>query len=102
MGHYEYLALPLDFGPMPVQYFRPWWMTRGKRREEDFIKADKIFFFRSCEKHIHLVQYILQHFLLNSLFVKAEKYKFHASSVSFLELIISQGDDINIQKWFLL
>eukprot|EP00066_Takifugu_rubripes_P023495 XP_011612761.1 PREDICTED: uncharacterized protein LOC105417894 [Takifugu rubripes] len=57
-----------------------------------FVYLDDILIFsRSKEEPVHHVQAVLQRLLENSLFVKAEKCEFHATSVSFLGYIIGQG-----------
>lgn len=57
-----------------------------------FVYLDDILIFcQSMKKHIHHVQAILQWLLDNSLILKAEKCKFHASSVSFLGYILAHG-----------
>jgi len=50
------------------------------------------FFFKSWGEHVHHVQIVLQCFLKNSFFVKAEKCEFHVPSVSFLGYIASHGN----------
>lgn len=52
---------------------------------------DILIFSKNATGHIHHVQSILQRLLENSLFVKAEKCEFHASTVSFLGYIVSKG-----------
>lgn len=57
-----------------------------------FVYLDDILVF-SCnlEEHkMHVLQ-VLQRFLENKLFVKAEKCEFHISSVSFLGYVIEMG-----------
>ncbi|KAI3363811.1 hypothetical protein L3Q82_001216 [Scortum barcoo] len=57
-----------------------------------FVYLDDILIFsRNKEEHVHHVQAVLQRLLENSLFVKAEKCEFHASSVSFLGFIVGRG-----------
>lgn len=54
-----------------------------------FIYMDDILIFsRTQEEHVHHVQTVLQSLLENSLFVKAVKYEFHVTTVSFLGFII--------------
>lgn len=56
-----------------------------------FVYLDDILIFsRSKKEHVHHVQAVLPRLLKNSLF-KAEKCEFHATSISFLGSIISQG-----------
>ncbi|KAI3366903.1 hypothetical protein L3Q82_009548, partial [Scortum barcoo] len=57
-----------------------------------FVYLDDILIFsKNKEEHVHHVQAVLQRLLENSLFVKAEKCEFHASSVSFLGFIVGPG-----------
>ncbi|KAI3359497.1 hypothetical protein L3Q82_013906 [Scortum barcoo] len=57
-----------------------------------FVYLDDILIFsRNKEEHVHHVQAVLQRLLENSLFVKAEKCEFHASSVYFLGFIVGRG-----------
>ncbi|KAI3362603.1 hypothetical protein L3Q82_001689 [Scortum barcoo] len=57
-----------------------------------FVYLDDILIFsRNKEEHVHHVQAVLQRLLESSLFVKAEKCEFHASSVSFLGFIVGRG-----------
>lgn len=57
-----------------------------------FVYLDDILIFsQSLQDHILHVQAVLQRLLENSLFVKAEKCEFHASSVSFLGYIVGQN-----------
>ena len=58
-----------------------------------FVYLDDILVFsKNKEEHVHHGQAVLQRLLENSLFVKAEKCEFHATSVSFLGYIIGKGN----------
>lgn len=52
---------------------------------------DDILIFKTLEKHISHVRQVLQRLLENKLYVKGEKCKFHATSVSFLGYVIESG-----------
>lgn len=52
---------------------------------------DILIFSRSLAEHIHHVQAVLQHLLQNHLYVKADKFEFHSSTVSFIGFIVSAG-----------
>lgn len=57
-----------------------------------FVYLDDILIFsRDPQNHQNHVRQVLQRFLENKLFVKAEKCDFHVSSVSFLGYIIETG-----------
>lgn len=57
-----------------------------------FIYTDDIFIFSELEKeHVQHVHMFLRCLIENSLFVKAEKCKFYASSVSLLGFVVGQG-----------
>lgn len=53
------------------------------------------------EEHVQHVWLVLRRLFENSLFVKAEKYEFHATTVSFLGFIVKQGqlspDPVKVQ-----
>lgn len=46
---------------------------------------------KTGDEHVSHVQTVLKRLLENSLFIKTEKYDFHASSVSFLGYIVALG-----------
>ncbi|KAI3358945.1 hypothetical protein L3Q82_014740 [Scortum barcoo] len=71
-GHYEYLVMPFGLTNAPSSV-----PGSGETTNK--------------EEHVHHVQAVLQRLLENSLFVKAEKCEFHASSVSFLGFIVGRG-----------
>ena len=55
-----------------------------------FVYLDDISIFSpSKEEHVHHIQTVLQRRLENSLFGKAKKCEFHATSVSFLGYIVN-------------
>lgn len=57
-----------------------------------FVGLDEILIFsKTIEEHPTHVCAVLQHLLENELFVKAEKCKFHAHTVSFLGFVLSEG-----------
>ena len=92
-GHYEYLVMPFGLTNAPAVFQALVNdVLRDMLNKQVFVYLDDILTFsRSREEHIHHVQAVLQRLLRNSLFVKAEKCEFHASSVSFLGYIVGQG-----------
>lgn len=52
---------------------------------------DVLIFSEMLEEHIEHVRLVLQHLWENRLFTKAEKCKFHVTTVQFLGFIIEQG-----------
>ncbi|TWW58269.1 Retrovirus-related Pol polyprotein from transposon 17.6 [Takifugu flavidus] len=92
-GHYEYLVMPFGLTNAPAVFqalIND--ILRDMLNKTVFVYLDDILIFsRSKEEHVHHVQAVLQRLLENSLFVKAEKCEFHATSVSFLGYIIGQG-----------
>lgn len=92
-GHYEYLVMPfgLTNAPAVFQAFVND-VLRDMLNHSVFVYLDDILIFsKSMEEHVHHVRAVLQRLLENSLFVKAEKCEFHASSVTFLGYIVAQG-----------
>lgn len=101
IGHYEYLVIP--FGPTnaPAVFQNLISDVFRDINKHIFLYLDEILVFsKTCEEHIHHVQSVLQHFLENLLYVKAEKCEFHVSSVSFLGYIVAtdsiQMDSIKV------
>ncbi|KAI3358251.1 hypothetical protein L3Q82_003249 [Scortum barcoo] len=94
-GHYEYLVMPFAIAsPMLPAVFQALVndVLRDMLNKFVFVYLDDILIFsRNKEEHVHHVQAVLQRLLENSLFVKAEKCEFHASSVSFLGFIVGRG-----------
>ena len=91
-GHYEYLVMPFGLTNAPAVFQALVNdVLRDMLNRFVFVYLDDILIFsQSREEHIHHVQAVLQRLLENSLFVKAEKCEFHASSVSFLGYIVAQ------------
>ena len=92
-GYYEYLVMPSGLTSAPAVFQALVNdVLRDMLTHSLFDYLDDIFIFhKSCEEHVHHVQSVLQRLLKNSLFVKAEKCKFHVPSVSFLRYILAQG-----------
>lgn len=58
-----------------------------------FVYLDDILIFSPDEKiHIQHICQVLQRFHDNQLFIKAEKCKFHASTIAFLGFIVSENN----------
>ncbi|KAI3364204.1 hypothetical protein L3Q82_010812 [Scortum barcoo] len=92
-GHYEYLVMPFGLTNAPAVFQA---LVNDVLRDmlNKFVLVyldDILIFSRNKEEHVHHVQAVLQRLLENSLFVKAEKCEFHASSVSFLGFIVGRG-----------
>ncbi|KAI3361892.1 hypothetical protein L3Q82_002215 [Scortum barcoo] len=92
-GHYEYLVMPFGLTNAPAVFQALVNdVLRDMLNKFVFVYLDDILIFsRNKEEHVHHVQAVLQRLLENSLFVKAEKCEFHASSVSFLGFIVGRG-----------
>lgn len=92
-GHYEYLVMPFGLTNAPAVFQALVNdVLRDYLNKFVFVYLDDILIFsRSRQEHIHHVQSVLQLLLKNSLFVKAEKCHFHASSVSFLGYIVGHN-----------
>lgn len=50
-----------------------------------------LIFSRSLEEHVGHVRDVLHRLLENKLFVKAEKYEYHAETVNFLGYVVEKG-----------
>ncbi|KAI3364400.1 hypothetical protein L3Q82_010825 [Scortum barcoo] len=92
-GHYEYLVMPFGLTNAPAVFQALVNdILRDMLNKFVFVYLDDILIFsKNKEEHVHHVQAVLQRLLENSLFVKAEKCEFHASSVSFLGFIVGRG-----------
>ena len=92
-GHYEYLVMPFGLTNAPAVFQALVNdVLRDMLNRFVFVYLDDILIFsKSREEHVSHVQAVLQRLLENSLFVKAEKCEFHASSVSFLGYIVAPG-----------
>ena len=92
-GHYEYLVMPYGLTNAPA-IFQALVndVLRDMLNKNVFVYLDDILIFsKTKEDHVHHVQAVLQRLLQNSLFVKAEKCEFHASSTTFLGYIVGEG-----------
>ncbi|KAK3528557.1 hypothetical protein QTP70_002806 [Hemibagrus guttatus] len=92
-GHYEYLVMPFRLTNAPAVF-----QALVNDILQDYLNLfvfvyldDILIFSRSMEEHVHHVQSVLRHLLLNRLYVKAEKCEFHTSSTTFLGFILSAG-----------
>lgn len=93
----KYPLSPLDAAFAPLQRVRfftkldlrnAYHLIHIRQRDE----WKTVFIFLETEKeHVQHVQLVLRCLLENCLFGKAEKFEFHASSVSFLGFIVKQG-----------
>jgi len=92
-GHYEYLVMPFGLTNAPAVFQALVNdVLRDLLNRFVFVYLDDILnFSKNQEEHVHHVQTVLQRLLENSLFVKVEKCKFHASSVSFLGYVVAWG-----------
>lgn len=92
-GHYEYLVMPFGLTNAPVVFQALVNdVLQDTINKYVFVYLDDILIFsRSLNEHVHHVQTVLQRLLENSLYVKAEKCEFHASSVPFFGFIVGQG-----------
>lgn len=82
-GHYEYLVMPFGLNA-PAVFQCLVNELRDLLNRFVFVYLDHILIFsKNREEHVSHVQAVLKHLLHHSLFVKAEKYQFHAESVSF-------------------
>ena len=91
-GHYEYLVMPFGLTNAPAVFQA---LVNDLLRDMIdkfvFVYLDDILIFsRNLVEHVTHVRSVLRRLLDNSLFVKAEKCEFHASSVTFLGYIIAK------------
>ncbi|KAI7808450.1 Pol polyprotein [Triplophysa rosa] len=90
-GHYEYLVLPFGLTNAPAVFQG---LINAKLSDMInqfvFVYMDDILIFSpSLQEHSQHVREVLQRLLENQLFIKAEKCKFHADTVSFLGHVLS-------------
>lgn len=94
LGHFEYLVMPFGLTNAPAVFqalIND--VLRDMINRFVFVYLDDILIYsRNREEHVLHVRQVLERLLKNRLFVKAEKCEFHASTVSFLGYIISQGE----------
>uniref|UniRef100_A0A8C7WXH1 Gypsy retrotransposon integrase-like protein 1 n=1 Tax=Oryzias sinensis TaxID=183150 RepID=A0A8C7WXH1_9TELE len=93
LGHYEYLVMPFGLTNAPAVFQR---LVNDVLRDFInrfvFVYLDDILIFSSDPvQHENHVRQVLARLLENQLFVKAEKCRFHASSVQFLGYILEAG-----------
>ena len=93
LGHFEYLVMPFGLSNAPAVFqalIND--ILRDMLNHFVFVYLDDILIFsENMEKHVQQVRLVLRRLLDNKLFVKPEKCEFHVSKVSFLGLIITQG-----------
>ncbi|XP_060754879.1 serine hydrolase-like protein isoform X1 [Neoarius graeffei] len=91
--HYEYLVMPFGLTNAPAVFQALVNdILRDMLNKFVFVYLDDILIFsKTLSEHTHHVQLVLRRLLENSLFVKAEKCKFHAQSVSFLGYVVTEG-----------
>lgn len=82
-GHFEYLKYSVVFQALIND------VLRDMLNKFLFVNLDDILIFsHNMQEHVQHVRLVLHNLLKNLLFVKAEKYEFHVSSVSFRGFII--------------
>lgn len=93
LGHFEYMVMPFGLTNAPAVFqalIND--VLHDMLNKFVFVYLDDILIFsRSKEEHVKHVRLVLQRLLENKLFVKAEKYDFHATSVGFLGFIVEKG-----------
>ncbi|KAK7913158.1 hypothetical protein WMY93_013369 [Mugilogobius chulae] len=92
-GHYEYLVMPFGLTNAPAVFQALVNdILRDMLNKFVFVYLDDILIFSSdLDSHISHVKQVLRTLLDNQLYVKAEKCEFHVSSVSFLGMVVAQG-----------
>ena len=93
-GHYEYLVMPFGLTNAPAVFQA---LVNDVLRDMldryVYVYLDDILIFSPDETmHVQHVRQVLQHLLINQIFVKAEKCEFHVPSVSFLGFIVSKDN----------
>ena len=94
LGHFEDLVMPFGLTNAPAVFQALVNdVLRDMLNRSVFVYLDDILIFsKSLVEHKHHVRQVLQCFLENKLYVKAEKCDFHVQSISFLGYIIGQGE----------
>ena len=92
-GDYEYCVMPFGLTNVPAVFQA---LVNDVLHDvinhNVFVYLDDILVFsESLEEHVAHFRLILQHLLENHLFAKAEKSKFHRSTVQFLGFVVSRG-----------
>uniref|UniRef100_A0A3B3H730 Gypsy retrotransposon integrase-like protein 1 n=1 Tax=Oryzias latipes TaxID=8090 RepID=A0A3B3H730_ORYLA len=92
-GHYEYQVMPFGLTNAPAVFQNLVNDVLGDMINRFvFVYLDDILIFsRSEVEHIQHVRKVLLRLLQNQLYVKAEKCEFHATTTSFLGLVIAEG-----------
>lgn len=93
LGHFEYLVMPFGLTNTPAVFqCLVNDVLRDMLGRFVFVYLDDIqIFSQNQAEHVQHVHKVLQRLLENRLFVKAEKCEFHASTVTFLGHMISEG-----------
>lgn len=92
-SHYAYLVMPFGLTNAPAVFQALVNdILRNMLNRFVFVYIDDVLIF-SCspQEHVLHVRQVLQCLLENQLFIKAEKCKFHSSTIPFLGYIISAG-----------
>ena len=92
-GHYEYLVMPFGLTNAPAVFQA---LINDVLRDmlDVFVVVyldDILIFSQSLEDHVQHVRRVLERLLHNRLFVKAEKCRFHSTSVDYLGFIVEKG-----------
>lgn len=93
LGHFEYLVIPFGLTNAPAVFQALVNdVLRDFLNQFVFVYLDDILIYsKNLQQHIQHVRTVLQRLLENKLYVKAEKYDFHAASITFLGLIFERG-----------
>ena len=92
-GHYEYLVMPFGLTNAPA-VFQALMNDVLRDMLDEFVVVyldDILIFSRGLEEHVQHVRRVLERLLHNRLFVKAEKCRFHTTSVDYLGFIVEKG-----------
>uniref|UniRef100_A0A8C2WB23 Gypsy retrotransposon integrase-like protein 1 n=1 Tax=Cyclopterus lumpus TaxID=8103 RepID=A0A8C2WB23_CYCLU len=92
-GHYEYRVMPFGLTNAPA-VFQALMNDVLRDMLDEFVVVyldDILVFSRTLEDHVQHVRRVLKRLLLNRLFVKAEKCRFHSTSVDYLGFVVEKG-----------